>query len=58
MNLIMNGAIAIAIYAGRPGRTFGPRIRNLHVNRRIIITHAQSECTDIAMSSLLTGTPI
>ena len=32
MNLIMNGAIAIAIYAGRPGRTFDPRVRNLHVN--------------------------
>lgn len=32
MNLIMNGAIAIAIYAGRSGRTFDPRVRNLHVN--------------------------
>jgi len=32
MNLIMSGAIAIAIYAGRLGRTFDPHVRNLHVN--------------------------
>lgn len=32
MNLIMSGAIGIVIYAGRPGRTFDPRVRNLHVN--------------------------
>lgn len=32
MNLIMSSAIGIAIYAGRPDRTFDPRVRNLHVN--------------------------